>query len=134
MPGQKAVPSGANYCFGISWKADASECLLQLDALPVAGDGGDITKVCKIRKSSQGAEALFDANVLSTTTATLYTEMDSEFTTWLTSQKTTNDKVGLLGQATKYDTELGTLVTAASSASTTADSDYTTSNGTLTTK
>jgi len=52
MPGQKAVPSGANYCFGISWKADASECLLQLDALPVAGDGGDITKVCKIRKSS----------------------------------------------------------------------------------
>jgi len=44
MPGQKAVPTGDTYCFGISWKADASECLLQYETLPVAGDGGDITK------------------------------------------------------------------------------------------
>lgn len=130
-----ALVAGADYCYGYQWKTSGTECKIAATAVPTVG--ADSGAVCESRDKSGVASALYTADNASKTGASAWSTMDSKFTIWLTAKATENDKNGLLGQATKYDTDLGLLSTTPSTGidalKTAADSAYTTANGELTT-
>lgn len=131
MPTVGTVPAGNTYCFGYEFDTTGNTCKLYHTAIPTAGSVTANFK-CYKRDKSAGAIALFDADALSKTTATLYTTMNTAFTNWLTAVDTADEKLWKLDSATKYKTELNTLNTAANTAATTAGTAYTTVNGELT--
>jgi hypothetical protein len=123
--------TGAGYCYAYSYKAANTECKHVQNPTVNAGDTAVATTCSKRTKSTYGA-GLFNANELSKTGVALHNDYVTKLTAWDTQNGVETTAQGKVDVATAYHGKVDTDNTSKNSASSTADSAWTTANGQLT--
>lgn len=129
LPAAAAVENTA-HCYGIQFANSNCALCNKNDVKDKAG--AESGYKCYKRAKSALGKPLYDANELSKSGGSLLNTYDSAMTAWLTQGTVVDTAQSKVNIATEYKTKVNTDKTAKSTASGTADTDYTTANTALT--